>query len=87
MGYYFDELREQDLIWPKQMVWWHDSYFERSIFANPNPVIQKYLKYLPGTYVDSIAFIAKCDPTKPAPPVTRILFIKCILIYLLNSNS
>ena len=39
------------------MVWWHDSYFERNIFANPNKVIQKYLKYLPGTFVDSIAFI------------------------------
>ncbi|MDB4583132.1 glycosyltransferase [Draconibacterium sp.] len=41
------------------MVWWHDSYFERNIFSNPNKVIQKYLKYLPGTFVDSIAFINK----------------------------
>lgn len=57
LGYYIEELREQGIIWPKLMVWWHDSYFERAIFANPNPVIQKYLKYLPGTYVDSIAFI------------------------------
>jgi glycosyltransferase involved in cell wall biosynthesis len=39
------------------MVWWHDSFFERDIFSNPNEVIKKYLKYLPGTYVDSIAFI------------------------------
>ncbi|MCY1720574.1 hypothetical protein OU798_09490 [Prolixibacteraceae bacterium Z1-6] len=57
LGYYIEELREQGIIWPKLMVWWHDSYFERDIFASPNKVIQKYLKYLPGTYVDSIAFI------------------------------
>ncbi len=59
LGYYIEELREQGIIWPKLMVWWHDSYFERSIFANPNKTIKKYLKYLPGTYVDSIAFINK----------------------------
>jgi len=57
LGYYFEELRNEGIIWPKLMVWWHDSYFERKIFANPSSVIQKYLKYLPGTYVDSIAFI------------------------------
>jgi len=57
LGYYIEELREQGIIWPKLMVWWHDSYFERDIFASPNKVIKKYLKYLPGTYVDSISFI------------------------------
>lgn len=57
LGYYIEELRAEGIIWPKLMVWWHDSYFERDIFANPNPVIQKYLKYLPGTFVDAIAFI------------------------------
>ena len=57
LGYYIEELRQQGIIWPKLMVWWHDSYFEREIFASPGPVIRKYLKYLPGTYVDAIAFI------------------------------
>lgn len=57
LGYYIEELRDQGIIWPKLMVWWHDSFFERKIFSNPNKTIQKYLKYLPGTYVDSIAFI------------------------------
>lgn len=57
LGYYFQELREQGIIWPKQMVWWHDSYFERDIFAKPNSVMKKYLKYLPGTYIDGMAFI------------------------------
>ena len=57
LGYYFEELREQNYIWPKQLVWWHDSYMEREAFKNPNPVIKKYMKYLPGTYVDGIAFI------------------------------
>ncbi|MFW6310222.1 MAG: hypothetical protein ACOC1D_03895, partial [Prolixibacteraceae bacterium] len=57
MGYYIEELRNEGIIWPKLMVWWHDSYFERKIFSNPSTIIQKYLKYLPGTYVDSIAFI------------------------------
>ncbi|WP_167618051.1 glycosyltransferase family 4 protein [Maribellus sediminis] len=60
LGYYIEELRNEDIIWPKLMVWWHDSYFERDIFSNPNPVIKKYLKYLPGsTYVNGIAFINK----------------------------
>ena len=59
LGYYFEELKAEGIIWPKLMVWWHDSYFERTIFSNPNTVIQKYLKYLPGAYVNSIAFINK----------------------------
>ena len=59
LGYYFEELAVEGYIWPKLMVWWHDSYFERAIFSNPSTVIQKYLKYLPGTYVNSIAFINK----------------------------
>ncbi len=59
LGYYFEELKAEGIIWPKLMVWWHDSYFERAIFANPNPVIQKYLKYVPGAYVNAIAFINK----------------------------
>lgn len=57
LGYYFDDLRREGIIWPKQIVWWHDSYFERDIFSHPNKVVKKYLKYLPGTYVDAIAFI------------------------------
>lgn len=57
LGYYMEELRDQGIIWPKLMVWWHDSYFERPIFKNPNAVIKKYLKYLPGDYVDGLAFI------------------------------
>lgn len=58
LGYYIEGLRNDDIIWPKLLVWWHDSYFERDIFSNPNPVIKKYLRYLPGsTYVNGIAFI------------------------------
>lgn len=57
LGYYIEELRNEGIIWPKLMVWWHDSYFERDIFSNPNEVIKKYLKYLPGTYVNAISFI------------------------------
>lgn len=62
LGYFIEELREQGFIWPKVMVWWHDSYFERDRFSNPNPVIKKYLKYLPGTEIDGIAFINKTQP-------------------------
>jgi hypothetical protein len=57
LGYFIEEIRSNGYIWPKVMVWWHDSFFERKIFSNPNSVIKKYLKYLPGTYVDGIAFI------------------------------
>lgn len=62
LGYYIEELREEGIIWPKVMVWWHDSYFEREQFANPNPIVDKYLKYLPGTYIDGVAFINKMQP-------------------------
>lgn len=59
LGLYFEELAEQNIIWPKQMVWWHDSYMERPQFENPNSVIKKYLKYLPGTYLDGMVCINK----------------------------
>jgi len=62
LGYYFEELRKKGLIWPKILVWWHDSYFERKEFENPNPVIKKYLKYLPGYYIDGLVFINKQQP-------------------------
>lgn len=62
LGYYIEGLRDKGIIWPKIMVWWHDSYFEREQFSNPNPVIKKYLKYLPGTEIDGIAFINKSQP-------------------------
>jgi glycosyltransferase involved in cell wall biosynthesis len=57
LGYYIEDLRKQNIIWPKVLVWWHDSYFEREQFVNPNPIIKKFLKYLPGTLIDGIVFI------------------------------
>lgn len=57
LGYYLEELRGQDIIWPNVIVWWHDSFLERKEFENPNPVIKKYLKYLPGTNIDGIVAI------------------------------
>jgi glycosyltransferase involved in cell wall biosynthesis len=62
LGYYFEELRKQNIIWPKILVWWHDSYFEREQFAHPGAVVQKFLHYLPGTYVDGIVFINSSQP-------------------------
>jgi hypothetical protein len=62
LGYFMEELQAKGYIWPKVMVWWHDSYFEREQFSNPSPVIKKYLKYLPGTYIDGIAFINHTQP-------------------------
>jgi hypothetical protein len=62
LGYFMEELQSKGYIWPKVMVWWHDSYFEREQFSNPSPVIKKYLKYLPGTYIDAIAFINHTQP-------------------------
>ncbi|NBC82654.1 MAG: hypothetical protein GVY19_04650 [Bacteroidetes bacterium] len=62
LGYYIEELRAEGIIWPKLLVWWHDSYFEREKFKNPNPIVDKYLRYLPGTFIDGIAFINKVQP-------------------------
>lgn len=57
LGYYLEELRTQDIIWPNVIVWWHDSFLERKEFLHPNPVIKKYLKYLPGTNIDGIVTV------------------------------
>ncbi len=57
LGLYLEERRAAGYIWPKVLVWWHDSFFERPQFANPNKVIRKYLKYLPGLRNDGIVFI------------------------------
>jgi glycosyltransferase involved in cell wall biosynthesis len=62
LGYFIEELRDNGIIWPKVMVWWHDSYFEREQFMHPNKVITKYLKYLPGTEIDGLVFINKSQP-------------------------
>jgi len=61
LGYYFEEIRKEGIVWPKILVWWQDSYFEREQFSHPNPVIRKYLKYLPGTYIDGIVFINRAQ--------------------------
>jgi len=57
LGYYLEEMHQNGVIWPKVLVWWHDSFYEREQFKNPNPVIKKYLKYLPGTLIDGCVFI------------------------------
>jgi hypothetical protein len=62
LGYYIEDLRRQNIIWPKVVAWWHDSYFEREQFSNPNKIIRKYLKYLPGTYIDGVVFINTTQP-------------------------
>jgi hypothetical protein len=62
IGYFIEEMRDQGIIWPKVMAWWHDSYFERPQFAHPNKVILKYLKYLPGIEIDGLAFINSTQP-------------------------
>lgn len=62
LGYYLEECRRHGEYWPKVIAWWHDSYFERSRFENPNAVIRKYLQYLPGLYIDGIVFINSCQP-------------------------
>ncbi len=62
LGYYMEELHKQGIIWPKVLTWWHDSYLERERFKKPNKVISKYLQYLPGIYVDGIAFLNSIQP-------------------------
>jgi len=57
LGRYLERRRAGGLAWPKVLAWWHDSYFERPAFANPNSLICEYLKYLPGTEIDGIVFI------------------------------
>lgn len=62
LGALVEDLRSRDISWPKCLVWWHDSFFERPAFANPGPCIEKYLKYIPGTHNDGIIFINSKQP-------------------------
>ncbi|MDD3119022.1 MAG: hypothetical protein PHQ27_07585 [Victivallales bacterium] len=57
LGRYLEKRRGSGMAWPKVLVWWHDSYFERPAFSDPNELMQRYLKYLPGTEIDGIVFI------------------------------
>lgn len=63
LGYFIEEVRATGETWPKVIVWWHDSYFERERFLHPSPVIQKYLKYLPGNYIDGLVLINSEQPS------------------------
>lgn len=62
LGYFLESQKKKGLVWPKVLVWWHDSYFERDSFNKPNDVVKKYLKYLPGVDIDGIVFINKQQP-------------------------
>jgi hypothetical protein len=59
LGLYLEERISERYIWPKVLAWWHDSYFERPQFDNPNEVIKKYLRYLPGLNNSGVVFINK----------------------------
>lgn len=57
IGMFFEDLHKEGRSLPKFLLWWHDSHFERERFKQPNGVIKKFLKYLPGKYVNGIVFI------------------------------
>ncbi|MEA2012564.1 MAG: hypothetical protein U9O87_05695 [Verrucomicrobiota bacterium] len=57
VGMFFEELRNENKKMPLYLLWWHDSHLERTRFEKPNNIIKKYLKYIPGDFVDAIAFI------------------------------
>jgi glycosyltransferase involved in cell wall biosynthesis len=59
---YLEQRREQGIVSPRCLLWWHDSYFERSNFKKPNAVIREFLKYLPGLRNDGIVFINSSQP-------------------------
>ncbi len=54
LGFFMEEKSGKK---PDVIVWWHDSHWERPKFKNPNGVVSKYLKYLPGDYAKGIIFI------------------------------
>ena len=57
LNFYIDERRQKGYLNPRLVTWWHDSFYERSKFHAPNPLMQRYLRYLPGTYADGLIFI------------------------------
>ncbi|NOY75461.1 MAG: glycosyltransferase family 4 protein [Kiritimatiellaeota bacterium] len=57
LNLYLEERAAEHHTWPKVIAWWHDSYFERPVFDNPNPRIKAYLKHLPGILIDGVVFI------------------------------
>ncbi|MBF0198441.1 MAG: hypothetical protein HQL32_12055 [Planctomycetes bacterium] len=62
VGMYFEERRKEGIMLPRYLLWWHDSHFERRRFSQPNEVVAKYLKYIPGPDVDGIVFINSEQP-------------------------
>lgn len=62
LGQYIEENRAKGVATPKVICWWHDSHYERDQFKTPNEVMSKYIKYLPGTYVDGVVFINSVQP-------------------------
>ncbi len=54
---YFSILKKKKKYFPRYLLWWHDSHLERKRFENPNPIIKKYLKHIPGSFVDGVIFI------------------------------
>jgi len=57
LSMYLEQRRSAGRRWPKYVVWWHDSFYERDIFSDPNEVVAKYLRHLPGPNADGIVFI------------------------------
>lgn len=57
LNYYIEERRRKGYLNPRLLPWWHDSFYERDIFSAPNALMQRYLRYLPGTCSDGIIFI------------------------------
>jgi mannosylglucosylglycerate synthase len=57
LALYFEEIRKQNKIRPRYLLWWHDSHYERERFQSPNEVVAKYQQYIPGPSVDGIIFI------------------------------
>ena len=54
---YFKALRQKKRLFPKYLLWWHDSHLERERYNNPNSVVKRYLNFIPGPFVDGLIFI------------------------------
>jgi len=62
LGRYLEKRRNDGIVSPRCLLWWHDSHFERELFRDPNPVVREYLRYVPSPLVDGIVFINTRQP-------------------------
>lgn len=62
---YYRDIKKQNKVPPKYILWWHDSHQERDHFSRPAPDVEEYLIHgIPGEHVEYFIFINSLQITQ-----------------------